>query len=96
MIKSNLTDGQLVISLDILDSQEGSKIIRSFGINYSEDNLPEDIKKNFKDISNVHCILNETPDTCRVNVEKGIITMVYHIVFPNGHKFELEGHLVLE
>lgn len=50
-------DGQLFIDLSILDGKTGTKIIKYFGKSYNDDNLPEDVKKNFKDINNVHSIL---------------------------------------
>ncbi len=45
------------------------------------------MKKNFKDINNVHSILTENPAICKVDTQKGLLTLVYEVVFPNGSKF---------
>lgn len=47
----------MIVTLDILNPQKGS-IFRSFEMEYSDTNLPEDIKKNFKDVTNVHSIIS--------------------------------------
>lgn len=59
IIKSVLANKRLEVILEVYDlTTAQKKLVRLFGKFYSDDDLPEDIKKNFSDISNMHSILN--------------------------------------